>query len=166
MSTAAAKLLASCSTRLPPVSRASSECSGGHGVPGEDMKQLVSQVEVTPAVDFATCDQDRVQFRQTAGRARNTVRCIDHEDQNAEFSFHDVGQAHRRYRAQFEFTDEPVAGLHRIFETRVAGETECPAQERCITSNLGSQRPVRGNPAPRIVFIGCELLCVDARLPP
>ena len=40
-----------------------------HGVPGEEVKQLVGQVEVTPPGDFAVCDQHRVQFRQTAGCA-------------------------------------------------------------------------------------------------
>ena len=41
---------------------------GRHGIPGQDVEQLVGEIEVTAAGEFTPGDQDGVQLRKTTGR--------------------------------------------------------------------------------------------------
>ena len=76
------------------------------------MKQLVCQIEMTAPIDLVAGDQHRVQLRQAACRAGNPPMRVYHENQDAEFPFHDIAKAHRRHIAQAELRNEPLPRAH------------------------------------------------------
>ncbi len=57
---------------------------GRHRVPGEDVEELVRQIEMAAARDLMAIDQHDIEFRQAAGRAGNALERIDHEHQYAQ----------------------------------------------------------------------------------
>ena len=93
---------------------------GRHGVPGEDVEELVTEVEMTPSRDLLAIDQDYIQFRQPAGRARNAVEGIHHQHQDAELPLHDFNETRGRHFAELEFGHETFARLHSVFKTLMA----------------------------------------------
>jgi Domain of unknown function (DUF6362) len=127
-----------------------------HRIPGEDVEQLVRQIEVAPARHLVAIDQHYVQLRQTAGGTRDSLEGIDHEHENAELALHHLGQTPGRHVAQIELGREALASLHRILETRMARQAEGAAQQWARSPNLGSDRPEGCDPAARIALIGAE----------
>ena len=139
---------------------------GRHRVPGQDVKQLVRQIEMTPTLHLVACDQHRVELRQTACRAGDPPIRVDHENQDAQLPFHDFRKARRRRIAETELRNEPFPGAHRVLEARAPAKTEHAAHERRLAPDLGRQGAVRGNPAARPAFTGFQPLHVDTGLTP
>ena len=88
----------------------------GHRLPRKDVKQLMSEIEVTAPRGFVARDQDGIQFRKTAGRTRDAALRFDDQDQDAEFPLHDLAQAVCRDIAKGELGREPLTGLYGILE--------------------------------------------------
>ena len=69
---------------------------------GQDVKQLVGEIEVTAACHFAAGDQDGVQLRKATGRPGDVAIRIDHENQDAELPLHGFAQPRRRCVAKLD----------------------------------------------------------------
>lgn len=123
------------------------EMLGSHGVPGEKVEQLVRQIEVPASGDFAARDQHDIQFRQPARCSQDPPRCVDHENQDPQGSFHRLSQAHGGYRPWIHVAREPLARVDRILEARCLAQRERAPQQRCLLSDLGSQSAVCRDPS-------------------
>ena len=150
--------VASCVARLFVV-------RGWHRVPGEDVKQLVCEIEMTAAGHFTPCDQDCIQFRKTAGRPRDAGLRVHHEHQDCEFPFHHFAQTRRRDIAQGEFYRESFAGM-RFLETGLPAEPKRPAHKRGAVSHLRCQIPECSDPASGSAFVRCELASLNPGVSP
>ena len=139
---------------------------GRHRIPGEDVEQLVGEIEMPAAGDFAARDQHRVQLGQAAGRSRDAVACVDHEHHDAEIPLYYLGEARRRFVPETELGGEPISCLHGILETGMTGESEGPAHERSLAPDPRRQEPERGDPASGVAFVLFEPPCIDAGLAP
>src|SRR5258706_7347744 len=93
---------------------------GWHGVPGEDVKELMPEIEMTPARDLATIDQHHIQFREAAGSARNALEGIHHQHQYAELLLHDLDEAGSRHVAELGLRGGTLARLHCVFVALLA----------------------------------------------
>ena len=139
---------------------------GRHRVPGQEMKQLVRQIEMAPTFHLVAGDQHRVQLRQAACRAGDSAVRVDHQNEDAKLAFHDVRKARRRDVAEAELRSEPFPGANGLLETRAPEKPERAAHERRLAPDLGHERAVRGDPAARPLFTGFQLLHVHAGLTP
>lgn len=87
-----------------------------HGIPRQDVEQLMGEIEVTAARDLTPRDQDCVHLRKATCRPGDVAIRIDHENQDAEFSLHGFPQSHRRHVAQLKLGREPLTSTHRILK--------------------------------------------------
>ena len=86
------------------------------------MKQLVGEIKISTTFDLMTGNQNGIQLRKTAPRARDSWNGVDHKNQSAQLPFHNIHDLLGWCIAHVELRTEPLARLHGVFKTRISGE--------------------------------------------